>query len=100
MRDIRLIIQKPVITEKSAMLQETKNRFVFRVDTTANKRQIKAAIEQLFSVTVKDVRTAVVRGKEATVMNRAGRFSGYKPNWKKAYVTLAEGDTIDIVDTV
>jgi len=98
--DIRMIIERPVITEKSAMLRETKNRYVFRVSTTANKRQIKAAVEKLFSVTVKDVRTAVFRGKRSVVMNRAGRFEGYRSNWKKAYVTLAEGDSIDIVDVV
>ena len=100
MRDIRMIIQRPVITEKSTALKEAKNRYVFRVDTTANKRQIKQAVEELFEVKVKDVRTAVYRGKKSVVMNRKGRFEGYKPNWKKAFVTLAEGDTIEIFDVV
>ena len=98
--DVRLIIERPVITEKSALLRETKNRYVFRVSPTANKRQIKAAVEKLFDVKVKDVRTAVFRGKRSVVMNRAGRFEGFRSNWKKAYVTLAEGDSIDIVDVV
>ncbi len=100
MRDIRMIIQKPVITEKGATLKESANRYVFRVDVKANKRQIKKAVEELFQVKVKDVRTAIYRGKRTVVMNRRGRFEGYKPNWKKAFVTLAEGESIDIFDVV
>ena len=99
-RDIRLIIQKPVVTEKSTSLKEDFNRYVFRVEVKANKRQIKKAVEELFEVKVKDVRTAVIRGKRSVVMNRRGRFEGYRPNWKKAYVTLAEGDNIDIFEVV
>ena len=99
-RDIRLIIQKPVVTEKSTSLKEDFNRYVFRVDVKANKRQIKKAVEALFEVKVKDVRTAVIRGKRSVVMNRRGRFEGYRPNWKKAYVTLAEGDKIDVFEVV
>ena len=99
-RDIRMIIQKPVVTEKSTALKEGSNRYVFRVDVSADKRQIKRAVESLFDVKVKDVRTAVYRGKNAVVMNRRGRFQGYRPNWKKAFVTLEEGDSIDIFDVV
>jgi large subunit ribosomal protein L23 len=99
-RDIRMIIEKPIITEKSTMLKEGANRFVFRVDIKANKREIKRAVEELFNVTVVDVRTAVFRGKSSVVMNRRGRFQGYRPNWKKAFVTLADGDTIDLFDVV
>jgi large subunit ribosomal protein L23 len=99
-RDIRAIIKKPVVTEKSTMLKEASNRFVFQVDINANKRQIKRAVEELFNVKVVDVRTAVYRGKSAVVMNRRGRFEGYRPSWKKAFVTLAEGDTIDLFDIV
>jgi len=99
-RDIRMIIQKPVVTEKSTALKEDFNRYVFRVEVKANKRQIKKAVEELFEVKVKDVRTAVIRGKRSVVMNRKGRFEGYRPNWKKAYVTLAEGDKIDIFEVV
>jgi large subunit ribosomal protein L23 len=100
MSDIRLLIHKPIITEKSTALKEASNRYLFRVDLRANKRQIKQAVEELFNVKVRDVRTAVYRGKPATVMNRAGRFTGKRANWKKAYVTLAEGDTIDVFDVV
>jgi len=99
-RDIRMIIQKPVVTEKSTTLKESSNRYVFRVDPGANKRQIKRAVEELFDVTVLDVRTAIYRGKLSVVMNRKGRFQGYRPSWKKAFVTLADGDSIDIFDVV
>jgi large subunit ribosomal protein L23 len=98
--DIRMIIQKPIITEKSTGLKETSNKYVFKVDPHANKKQIKKAVEELFSVSVLDVRTAVYRGKRSVVMNRAGRFEGLKPAWKKAYVTLADGDSIEIFDVV
>ncbi len=100
MGELRLIIQKPVITEKSSALRESDNRYVFKVDLRANKRQIKQSVEELFHVRVKRVTTAVYRGKPKVVMNKAGRFAGRAPNWKKAYVTLAEGDAIDIFDVV
>ena len=95
--DIRLLIERPVVTEKTTAMREDKNRYVFRVSPKANKRQIKAAVEKLFSVKVLDVRTAIYRGKRTVVMNRKGRFEGYQSNWKKAYVTLAEGSDIDFV---
>lgn len=99
-RDIRLVIQRPIVTEKGTGLKEGLNRYVFRVDVNANKRQIKKAVETMFDVRVTDVRTAIYRGKRTVVMNRAGRFEGYKSNWKKAYVTLAQGDSIDLFDVV
>jgi len=100
MSDIRLIIQKPLITEKGTLLKETSNRYVFRVDAQANKRQIKKAVEETFKVKVKDVRTAVYQGKPRVVMNRSGRFAGKTGEWKKAFVTLAQGDKIDVFDVV
>ena len=100
MRDVRLLIKKPLITEKGTALKESVNRYVFKVDVNANKNQIKQAVEELFDVHVKDVRTAVYRGKPKTVMNKSGRFTGVGAAWKKAYVTLAEGETIDIFDVV
>lgn len=100
MSDIRLIIQRPVITEKSTILKETSNRYVFRVDPRANKREIKQAVEKLFNVHVLRVTTAVYRGKVSVVMNRSGRFVGTKSTWKKAYVTISEGETIEIFDVV
>jgi len=100
MSDIRFVIQKPLITEKGTQLKETSNRYVFRVDVHANKRQIKQAVEETFKVRVKDVRTAVYSGKPKVVMNRSGRFAGKTAEWKKAFVTLAQGDKIDIFDVV
>jgi large subunit ribosomal protein L23 len=99
-RDVRLVIERPVVTEKGTVLKESLNRYVFRVDVKANKQQIKKAVETMFDVRVKDVRTAVYRGKRRVVMNRGGRFEGFKSNWKKAYVTLAQGDSIDLFDVV
>ena len=100
MSDIRLLIQKPIITEKSTELKEANNRYVFKVNPSANKRQIKIAVEELFNVRVTCVTTAVYRGKPKVVMIKAGRFAGKAPNWKKAYVTLAEGDSIEVFDVV
>jgi large subunit ribosomal protein L23 len=100
MADIRQIILKPVITERSAMLKERDSKFVFEVDPRANKREIKHAIEKLFGVTVLEVRTAVLRGKPKTTFMRAGRFTGRRSDRKKAYVTLAKGENIDIFDQV
>ena len=100
MVDIRKIIFKPVITERSAILKETDNKFVFEVDPRANKREIKQAVEKLFSVTVKGVNTATIHGKTKTTFMRSGRFTGKRPDRKKAIVTLAKGDNIDIFDHV
>lgn len=100
MKDPRLVIRKPLITEKSTDLKESNNRYLFAVALEANKRQIKTAVEELFNVRVIDVRTAVYRGKPKVVTNRSGRFTGKAPNWKKAFVTLATGDSIDIFDVV
>jgi len=98
--DIRMVLKRPVVTEKTTAMKEASNRYVFEVDIHANKRQIKKAVETMFSVKVEDVRTAVYRGKRSVVMNKAGRFDGFKPNWKKAYVTLRTGDSIDLFDVV
>lgn len=100
MSDIRKIIFKPVITERTTALKESSNKFVFEVDPRANKREIKQAVEKLFGVTVKEVRTAVMRGKSKTTFMRAGRFTGKRADRKKAIVTLAAGEKIDIFDQV
>ena len=99
-RDVRFIIERPMLTEKGAEMKELKNRYVFRVNRRANKREIKEAVEKLFNVKVKDVRTAVYAGKKSVAMNRAGRYSGLKASWKKAYVTLHEGQNIEAFDIV
>jgi large subunit ribosomal protein L23 len=97
-RDIRFVIDRPMLTEKTAEMKEMKNRYVFRVDPSANKREIKLAVEKLFNVKVKDVRTANYAGKKAVQMSKTGRHQGLKSAWKKAYVTLAEGQTIEAFD--
>ena len=82
------VIIKPLITEKSTHLQNTRNTFVFEVNQDANKHQIKKAVEQLYSVKVEDVRTSTTAGK----LRRRGRFTGYRGDWKKAYVRLKAGE--------
>jgi len=89
----RKLIRASLITEKGTILQEANNQYLFRVDRRANKIQIKAAIEKIFSVTVESVRTLTVHGKK----RRTGRTVGRKPSWKKAIVTLKEGDSIELV---
>lgn len=85
------VIIQPLLTEKSTGLQEQQNQVLFRVHRTANKLEIREAVEKLFKVRVTSVRTQVVRGKTV----RRGRFEGKRSNWKKAIVSLAEGDTIE-----
>ena len=88
MRTLFDVIIRPVITEKGLHLKEQSRKLCFQVDSGASKQEISQAVERIFKVKVDDVRTMVVRGK----MRRRGRFVGYQPSWKKAYVTLAEGE--------
>jgi len=81
------IVIGPVITEKSTLLKEKGGALVFRVQRRANKTEIKKAVEQIFDVKVASVRTENVHGK----FKRVGRFTGQRPDWKKAYVTLKPG---------
>jgi large subunit ribosomal protein L23 len=87
------IIQTASLTEKSTLLSEKQNKYVFRVHPRANKIQIKQAIERLFQKKVVDVNTCNYAGKWTRVRGPIGR----KPNWKKAIVTLKEGEKIDLV---
>jgi len=96
MKDARQIVIRPIVTEKSTFLRETANKYAFRVIPAATKRQIAAAVEELFDVRVLDVRTMSMRGK----MKRLGRSLGRRPSWKKAIVTLADGDTVDFFEGV
>ena len=86
------VILGPVTTEKADRLQEKHNVVCFRVHPDANKVQIRRAVESLFEVEVTAVRTAGDRGK----LKRWGRYVGRKPDWKKAFVTLAEGHSVQI----
>jgi large subunit ribosomal protein L23 len=82
------VIRRPVITEKGMNVKETQNTLVFEVAEKATKTEVKQAVETLFKVKVAAVRTAIVEGKE----RRRGKFAGYRPDWKKAYVRLKEGE--------
>lgn len=96
MRGAHQVVLRPLLTEKGTRLKEEGNQYLFRVARTANKVEIKRAIEQLFKVTVLDVRTSRVRGK----VKRLGRFQGRRPDWKKAVATLKEGDSIELYEGV
>ncbi|HJN03445.1 MAG: 50S ribosomal protein L23 [Nitrospinota bacterium] len=96
MKDIYRVIVKPLITEKSTDQQASHNKYTFQTNLRANKHEIKAAVEELFKVKVIDVRTCVYHGKKAKV----GRNSGFKPEWKKAIVTVKEGDSIQLFEGV
>lgn len=91
MRGVRDAVLGPLISEKASLLAETSNQVVFKVRPDANKIEIRKQVETLFKVTVLDVRTARYLGK----MRRVGRNTGRLPLWKKAVVTLKEGDRID-----
>jgi large subunit ribosomal protein L23 len=88
MKNIYEVLRRPLITEKSTAVRETQHAVCFEVHRDATKPEIKKAVETLFSVKVKDVRVARVHGK----VKRQGRHSGQRPDWKKAYVVLKEGE--------
>jgi len=89
------VIRRPMITEKSTRLRDGKNIVAFEVHPRANKVEIKRAVEKQFNVRVAEVRVARMHGK----VRRQGRFVGHRPDWKKAYVRLKEGQ-IDFFEGV
>ena len=89
--DVRDVVISPIITEKSNDLLASEGKYTFRVNLHANKHQIRNAIEQIFDVTVTQVNTSRQVGK----LRRMGRHEGRKPDWKKAIVSLKEGQRID-----
>ena len=88
MKNLYEIVRRPLITEKTTALKETQRSLCFEVHRDATKPEIKKAVETLFGVKVQDVRVANVHGK----MKRQGRYQGRRPDWKKAYVVLREGE--------
>jgi large subunit ribosomal protein L23 len=90
------ILIKPILSEKANKLSEKQNRYTFVVDKKANKLEIKKAVEQFYGVQVSEVNTIVVPSKAKSRYTKAGFISGRKPSKKKAIVTVAEGETIDI----
>lgn len=91
MKDPEDIIKVPLITEKGSLIAEKSNQVLFKVRPDANKIEVKKAVEVLFKVRVVKVRMIVYLGK----IRRVGKTMGRLPQWKKAYVTLKEGDKID-----
>lgn len=92
MKPLHQIIKRPLITEKSSQLREEGQVVAFEVARDANKIEIKQAIEKAFEVKVESVNTVLMAGKP----KRVGRNFGKRSNWKKAYITLAEGNDIDL----
>ena len=90
------VIRRPLITEKANIDKERRNTFHFEVPMTVDRQELREGIEVVFKVHVEDVRTQIVRGKE----KRMGRFLGRRPSWKKAIVTLAKDETIDLFEIV
>ena len=96
MKDPRAIVRRALITEKGTQLRELRNQYIFEVARTANKIDIKRAIEQVFSVKVDHVRTQQLRGK----VRRTGRFVGKRSDWKKAIVTLKPDQKIELFEQI
>ncbi|MDP4797244.1 MAG: 50S ribosomal protein L23 [Crocinitomicaceae bacterium] len=94
---MKTIIKKPIITEKATGLSEAFNRFTFAVDRTANKIEIKKAVEKMYGVQITDVRTMNYGGgKPSTKYTNRGVVEQPSKKWKKAVVTVADGETIDL----
>ncbi len=96
MKDLLTVLTAPVITEKGTLVNQTGNQVIFRVRPEANKDEIRKAVESFFKVKVEAVRTINYLGKN----RRVGKSMGQRPRWKKAYVTLAEGQRIDFFENV
>ncbi len=93
---IENVISRPLITEKGTQLREAGNQYIFEVDRRATKNQVKEAVQKLFKVQVNQVRTLNIRGK----LKRVGKSIGKRSNWKKAYITLKPGSTIEFFEGV
>ena len=94
------VLIKPIVTEKSNKLTDKARTYAFKVGRRANKLEIKKAVEGFYSVNVIEVNTVVVPGKTKSRFTKAGFISGVKPAYKKAYVTVAEGETIDLYGNI
>lgn len=94
------IIIKPVVTEKMTAQSEKFNRYAFVVDQRANKIQIKNAVKDMYNVTVDNVNTMIYAGKSKSKFTKAGLISGKTNRYKKAIVTLSEGETIDFYSNI
>lgn len=96
MKDLRKIIKMALVSEKSTDLRNEQNKYIFQVDSKANKLEIKKAVEELFGVKVEDVTTMTMYGKP----KRLGRYEGRRSDWKKAVVKLKKGEAIELFEAV
>ena len=96
MKDPRTIVKRALVSEKGTNLREKSNQYFFEVALGANKIEIKHAVQTLFQVKVRDVRTMTLPGK----VKRMGRYAGARPDWKRAVVTLEAGQTIALFEEV
>jgi len=94
------VLIKPILSEKANSQQDKLRRYAFRVAKKANKLEIKKAVENFYGVSVIDVNTVVSPAKSKTRFTKAGFISGQKPSFKKAFVTVAEGETIDFYSNI
>lgn len=94
------VLIKPIVTEKSNKLTDKARTYAFRVHRKANKLEIRKAVKEFYGVEVVDVKTVVVPGKTKNRFTKAGFISGVKPAYKKAYVTVAEGENIDLYSNI
>jgi len=94
MKNMYEVIKRPILSEKTTLQKEETNKITFEVDPRANKIEIKQAVEKIFKVKVNNVHTMMVRGK----VKRQGRFSGKRPDWKKAIVSLKPGDKVSFLE--
>ncbi|MBE2217292.1 MAG: 50S ribosomal protein L23 [Ignavibacteria bacterium] len=95
----RSILVKPVITEKMTLLQEQKNQYAFEVDINSTKVDIKNAVQKKFNVKVESIRTVTSKGKRKSQFTKRGRYEGFRPSRKRAIVTLAKDNKIDLFET-
>jgi len=95
MKSLYQVVIRPIISEKADSMREGGGVYTFEVHPDANKIEVRKAVEIIFQVEVTQVRTVIIRGK----VKRVGRTAGKKKNWKKAYVTLKQGHSIDLFQT-
>lgn len=94
------ILVKPIVTEKSELLSSNLNQYVFLVDKRANKIEVRKAVEDMYGVAVESVNTMIMPGKSRTRYTKTGMQRGRKPSFKKAVVTLTEGEEIDFFSDI
>jgi large subunit ribosomal protein L23 len=94
------VLIRPILTEKANAQQEKLRRYAFKVSKTANKLEIKKAVEEFYGITVVDVNTIIVPSKAKSRSTKAGLITGRKPGYKKALITVATGESIDLYSNI